>query len=154
MRSPDLLVVADEAEAPEIVCAFGSAEGPQERWPAIVLGRIGEEELTYLGIALGVCDGDERDAVADELLSGEPPGPYVCRVVPELIEALIRLHPADVRRVGKHWRDADFRPCGGSGRVAILARMAELARQAKAAGKTVVRACPGYEHQGRASGCP
>jgi hypothetical protein len=149
MRSPDLLVIADEAEAPEIARSFNSGSGPQERWPAIALGTISEEELAYLGIGLGVCDGEERDAVADELLYGEPPQPFVCRVIPEFVDALALLDAADVRRIGKRWRDADFRPCGGSRRVAILASMVELARQAKVAGKSVVRACPGYEEKGR-----
>ena len=141
MRLPDMLVVAEESEAGEIARSFG-AGGPQGRWPAFALGNVGEEELAYLGVYLGVCDGDELDSVADALLAGAPPHPFVCRVAPAFVEALAGMDAEQVRQAARRWRDADGRRCGGSGAPALLAGMAKLARQARAAGRAVVLACP------------
>jgi hypothetical protein len=145
MRSLELLVIANEDQAHEIIRSFSCSTGPSERWPTVSLGDIDEEELAYLGANLGVCDDADRDAVAGALLCGEPPKPFVCRVLTAFIDALAGLNAADIRRVAEEWCDADFRTPGGSKRFLILVNMVELARQAKIAGKPILLACPGYQ---------
>jgi hypothetical protein len=136
-----MLVVAEESEAAEIARSFGSG-GPQGRWPALPLGTVTEEELTYLGIELGVCDDEDQDSVIDEELAGEPPHPFVCRVIPAFIDALARMDAEQARQAARQWRDADGRRCGGSRTAALLAGMANFAREARAADKALLLVFP------------
>lgn len=144
MRFTNLLVIADESEAPEVARFAPSPEDLRNRWPALPIDQVGEGELTWLGFALGVCD-EERDSVADELLHQEGGSDtFVCRVIAEFVEVLSRLDADAIPRVARQWRDPDHRRCGGGCAVALLGEMVAFARRARTAGKSVVWVCSGW----------
>jgi hypothetical protein len=138
MRSLNLFVLADEAEAAEVGRACRSPADLLNRWPAVRLGPVGEDDLAWLGFGLNVCD-EEDDSVLDELLfEDEAAGVLVCRVEPVFVEALGRLDADSLPRVAREWRDPDSRRCGGRQATAILGGMVALARQARSAAKSIL----------------
>src|SRR5262245_688190 len=87
-------LIADESEAEDIAAAADRLA----KWPSLVVEVITEDHLATLWKLLAERgDGAKGSVIGDCLIdfSDEFPGPNVCRVLPEFIDALASLQKSE-----------------------------------------------------------
>lgn len=142
-------VVADEAEHPAVL----AAGNPGDRWPRFEWKWLGPVELTWLYTVLTSDTGEDsfkrlyaefKMLGMEECEDPEEFGASVYRFPARLLDTLAGLSDADIDRVARQWA-AFYKSKGWSESAKdpewnrqVLNGLSGLAKQARAAGKTIL----------------
>jgi hypothetical protein len=132
--------IAEDTDAEAIASIVTTEERSHEDWPNLGLRNIGEFELQLLYDLLRPGRDGGKDVSGELLFTDGEEGPFVSRVEPLFLDALVAIKTGDVPALAERWRNPEALFSWSPDELAkVIRSIVKFVKLARKAGKPVLQ---------------